>query len=50
MRLAACAGRAGQLGHGDKNKRLIPRVVKPLLHVRMRRVAAGSEFAMAICR
>lgn len=42
------AGRSGQLGHGDLNKRLVPRVVKPLLHTAGRRVAIGAEFTMAI--
>ena len=41
-------GRSGQLGHGDTNKRLIPRVVKPLLHTFGRTAASGAEFMMAI--
>ncbi|KAK9787374.1 hypothetical protein WJX73_008576 [Symbiochloris irregularis] len=42
------AGRSGQLGHGDVNKRLTPRVVKPLLHTFGLRAAAGAEFMLAI--
>ncbi|GAB4821868.1 hypothetical protein N2152v2_008914 [Parachlorella kessleri] len=41
------AGKAGQLGHGDTNKRAVGRTVKALQHAAVRSVACGADFMVA---
>ncbi len=42
------SGKAGQLGHGDTNKKAVGRTVKALQHAAVRSVACGADFMLAV--